>query len=39
MQASLNGDVNVVEKLLAAEADPCHQDKVRNMFAGVMIIQ
>ena len=38
MKTSLKGDVNVVEKLLAAGADPNHQNKVRNLATGVMLI-
>ena len=36
--ASRNGRVNVVEKLLAAGADPHHQSKVRNLVAMEMLI-
>ena len=38
MCASENGHVNVVEKLLAAGADPNHQDEVRNLVARVTLI-
>ena len=38
MSASLNGHDNVVEKLLAAGANPNHQDKVRNLVTRVMLI-
>ena len=38
INASLNGHVNVVEKLLAAGADPNHQSEVRNLVARVMLI-
>ena len=38
MWASLYGHVNVVEKLLAAEADPNHEDKVRNLATRVMLL-
>ena len=36
--ASEKGYDNVVEKLLAAGADPHHQDEVRNLVAMVMLI-
>ncbi len=36
--ASENEHVNVVEKLLAAGADPNHQDEVRNLVARVTLI-
>ena len=36
--ASRNGHDNVVEKLLAAGADPNHQDEVRNLVARVTLI-
>jgi len=36
IRASLNGYVNVVEKLLAAGADPDYQDEVRNLITRVM---
>ena len=38
MWASLYGHVNVVEKLLAAGADPNHQNKVRNLATRVMLL-
>ena len=38
LNATLNGHVNIVEKLLAAGADPNHQDEVRNLVARVMLI-
>ena len=38
MWASLNGHVNVVEKLLEAVADHDHQDQVRNLVTRVMLI-
>ena len=38
MLASGNGHDNVVEKLLAARADPNHQNKVRNLVTRVMLI-
>ena len=38
MCASKNGHTNVVEKLLAAGADPNHQDEVRNLVTIVMLI-
>ena len=36
--ASWKEYVNVVEKLLAAGADPNHQDEVRNLVTRVMLI-
>ena len=36
--ASLNGHINVVEKLLAAGANLDHQNKVRNLITRVMLI-
>ena len=36
--ASEEGHVNVVEKLLAAGADPNKQDEVRNLVASVTLI-
>jgi len=36
--ASQSGHANVVEKLLAAGADPNHQDEVRNLVTMVMLI-
>ena len=38
IRASLNGHVNVVEKLLAAGADPNHQDNVKSLVGRVMLI-
>ena len=38
MWASLYGHVNIVEKLLAAGADPNHQDEVRNLVTRVMLL-
>ena len=38
MCASKNGHINVVEKLLAAGADPNHQDEVRDLVTMVMLI-
>ena len=38
IRASKNGYDNVVEKLLAAGADPNHQDFVRILVARVMLI-
>ena len=38
MWASKNGHINVVEKLLAAGADPNHQDEVRDLVTMVMLI-
>ena len=38
MWASENGHANVVEKLVAAGADPNHQDEVRNLVTRVMLI-
>ena len=38
MCASLNGDDDVVEKLLAADANHDHQDQVRNLVTKVMLI-
>ena len=38
MCASQNGQAGVVEKLLAAGADPNHQDKVGNLVTRVMLI-
>ena len=34
----MNGHDNIVEMLLAAGADPNHQNKVRNLVAMVMLI-
>ena len=38
IRASRNGHDNVVEKLLAAGADPNHRDEVSNLVARVMLI-
>ena len=38
MRASYKGHTNVVERLLAAGANPNHQDKVRNLVTRVMLI-
>ena len=38
MYASRKGHDNVVEMLLAAGADPNHQDEVRNLVARVTLI-
>ena len=38
INASRNGHVNVVEKLLAAGADPSKQDEVRNLVTMVILI-
>ena len=38
MYACGNGHVNVVEKLLAAAADPNHQTNVRNLVTRVILI-
>ena len=39
IRASQNGHASVVEKLLVADADHGHQDKVRNLVTSVMVIQ
>ena len=38
IRASLNGHVNVVEKLVVAGANLNHRDKVRNLVTRVMLI-